>query len=90
MRCYALPTAGKKEFVKVLHLDADCVGFFDLMTRRSSRMVHAGAACTSACQECGAECDKFKMLKLNDCAGACRDCEAACCAMVKPIGKHHR
>jgi hypothetical protein len=84
---------GEKGYANALHLVADCTAFCDLsatlMARRSPLMVYAFAAFAEACQDCGAECDKFKDQELKDCAKTCRVCEATCRSMVKSLGGRH-
>jgi hypothetical protein len=92
-KCAQALAQGRKEYVKALHLVADCALFCELsatlMGRRSSLMVAACATCAEACQACGAECDQLDEPALKDCAGACHECAASCRAMVKALGGHH-
>jgi hypothetical protein len=82
-----------KEYAWALHLVTDCAAFCDLsatlIARQSPLMVHACAACAKACQDCGAECDKFTDVALKECAKAWHDCEASCRTMIKSSGEHH-
>jgi hypothetical protein len=91
--CHGKLAKGEKGYANALHLVADCPAFCDLsatlMARRSPLMVYACAACAEACQDCGAECDKFNDQELKDCAKTCRDCEATCRSMVKSLGGRH-
>jgi hypothetical protein len=91
--CASELAGGKKEYAGALHLVADCAAFCDLsatlIARQSQLMVHACAACAKACQDCGAECDKFTDAALKECAKACHDCEASCRTMIKSSGDHH-
>ncbi len=92
--CLGKLAKGEKGYAKASQLVADCAAFCDLsatlIARRSPLMLHACAACAVACQDCGAECDKFNDPELKDCPMSCHDCEATCRLMVKSLGGHHR
>ena len=90
--CYTMLAEGKKEHAKALHLASDCAEFCGLsasmISKHSPMMVHSCLACAEVCKACAAECDKFDMPQMKDCAKACRECEKSCREMVKAMGGH--
>jgi hypothetical protein len=93
--CYTKLAERDKQCAEALHFVADCAALCDLsatlIARRSPLILHACAACSEGCQDCGAECDKFNDHELTDCAKSCHDCEGTCRSMVKSLGgQHHK
>lgn len=86
--CAALVAKGKKEHVKSMHACVDCADFCSLAARLSARhsqfAVTACVGCAKTCDECAAECEKFKDDKhMADCAKSCRECAKSCRVMIK-------
>jgi hypothetical protein len=89
--CAHMVAQGKKEHLRTLKTCLDCGEFCavaaKMMSRHGAFMGLMCEACAKACDECGAECEKFPNDEaMKRCAQACRDCAKACREMVKATG----
>jgi hypothetical protein len=92
--CAHLVADGKKEHVRSMRSCNDCGEICATAAKLSARQgPMVGLICDScakACDQCGAECEKFPSDDhMKACAKACRDCAAACREMLKHIGHEH-
>jgi hypothetical protein len=89
--CADLVASGKKDHLRTLGTCADCAEVCTASARVVSRHGPlAGticAACSKACDQCAAECEKHSQDEhMTRCAKVCRECANACRDMIKHLG----
>ncbi len=82
--------AGKRDYVKVMHLWNDCGEICGtaakLVARTSPLTTHICQTCAVSCDDCVAASEKLGDPKLKEAISAVRDCATSCRAMLEMLG----
>ena len=90
--CFKEVEAGKKEYLKAIHLCVDCGDVCStsgkLVARMSPLMVHTCRACAESCDDCIAACEMLDAPDIKEFVASLRKCSETCREMVQAMGGH--